>query len=203
MQNSKIFLCASVAAMGLLLGCGGRDKSEGLGLLLTRTSPLLGGEERHTWDDLKLRFDCSQGGIREEARRLDDLSFGLKGGRNAEGRLEGTLETESERGLVPTSAYIGYASGTLDLIYIQAIPSGGQNISYNVILSLCNYNEINEVTRNIERLISDSSGELHSFRLFNAEVANASREVKSANLQFVSMPGKPQDRYFQSLPTIR
>ena len=205
MHKDKIFLWASLAIMGLLLSCGGRDKSEGLGLLLTRTSPLLEGQEKDTWDNLKLdpRYDCSKGGMRENARRLDDLSFSLNGGRNAEGRLSGSLEPGGNQGPISVG-YVGYASNSLDLIYVQAIHSG-QNVSYNVILSLCNYNISNTNNGGVERFISDNFGELRSFQIFNAEVANSGSLlgiVRNAHINFTSLGSalpKPQDRYFQGL----
>lgn len=84
------------------------------------------------WYNLKSQNVCPQG-----SSRMEDMPFNLQG--SAYGaQIGGSLQPGNSSGTV-TQTYTGMNQGTKDLIFIAQVNNGNQ-ISYNVVVSLCRWN---------------------------------------------------------------
>ena len=203
MHKNKIFLWVAVATMGLLLGCGGRDRDD-MNPFLAGTSVLLSEEERGAWIHYKATTPCSQGRI------MNDLSFKLVGGKNADQELQGNLERQSSREGTPSNGYLGHDVRNGDLIYVQEIQNG-QGAEYNVILSLCTY-DANLRDDSPPLIGENSTGQLESFVVSRGVLTNSfggglsQGAVENLRLDFRAKISDSrwvsQDRNFTKLPNM-
>jgi hypothetical protein len=153
----------------------------------TVTNPVIigvGTGANDFWNTLKSQNACPQG-----SSRMADMPFNMQG--SAYGaQIAGSLQPGNSSGTI-NQTYTGMNQGTKDLLFIAQVNNGNQ-ISYNVVVSLCRWNN------GYVEYIGDNAG-LSNFGIQYMSLSNSSNcptgEIMDGWLTFSSQT------YGGSIPT--
>ncbi len=153
----------------------------------SNTSPIfvgVGTGATDFWNNLKSQNACPQG-----SSRMADKPFNMQGSANG-AQISGSLQSGNTSGTV-TQTYTGMNAGTKDLVFIAQVNNGNQ-ISYNVVVSLCRWNN------GYVEYIGDNAG-LSNFGIQYMSLSNSTNcptgEIMDGWLTFSSQT------YGSSIPT--
>jgi hypothetical protein len=208
MKTFTYYKCKSVAkkigVLGLtalmIASCGSDNDNKtntatnGVTNVPVGTSPIfgnpntgIGSQDLSTWNNLKNQTNCQQG-------RMEDLTFTVTGSQGYYGggyssSVSGTLQQGQATGTSQGSFY--GKSGQGDLIFVSRVSTGSNQLSYNVVLSYCIYQDY------VAQYIGPNAG-MQNFIVQNMQLTQsnscASGNVTSAVVGFIS-PNYSQQQY--------
>jgi len=204
MKTFTYYKCKSIAkkigVLGLttlmIASCGSKDNktSNANGNPLNvpvNTSPIfgdpnsgVGAQDLNTWTNLKNQTNCQQG-------RMQDLTFTVssQGNYYGGGSVSGQLQQGQTNGSSQGTFY--GRSGQGDLMFVSRVTTGSSQLSYNVVLSYCIYQDY------IAQYIGPNAG-MSNFQLQNMQLTQSSScssgNVTSAVVGFIS-PNYSQQQY--------